>query len=127
MKDLCERLRIPNRYRDLAVIVARHHLDCHRIQEMRPDTILNKLEVMDAFRRPDRFMQFLVACEADARGRKGLEGRDYPQAGYFHTMLNAAMSVDTAGAAGPDRSGEQIAAEIRRLRLAAIEQKINRT
>ena len=124
VKDLCDRFRIPNRYRDLAVIVTRHHLDCHRVQELRPDTLLSKLEAMDAFRRPDRFMQFLVACEADARGRKGLEDRDYPQAGYFHTMLNAAMSVDTAGAAA-GRSGEQIAAEIRRLRLKAIKQKLN--
>ena len=124
VKGLCERLRIPHRHRDLAVIVARHHLDCHRVQEMRPDTILKKLEAMDAFRRPDRFMQFLVACEADARGRKGLENRDYPQAVYFHSMLNAAMSVATGDVARPDRSGEQIAAEIRRLRLASIKQKL---
>lgn len=121
VKSMCERLRIPNRYRDLAVIVARHHLDCHRVKEMRPDTILNKLEAMDAFRRPDRFMQFLVTCEADARGRKGLEKRDYPQAGYFQSMLDAAKQIDTEAITGRDISGKEIADEIRMLRCKAIE------
>ncbi|MEX2525241.1 MAG: multifunctional CCA addition/repair protein, partial [Gammaproteobacteria bacterium] len=83
IEKLCQRYRIPNRYRELAVIVSRYHLDCHRITEMRADTILKKLEGMDAFRRPDRFDDFLIACEADARGRKGFEDRDYPQPAFF--------------------------------------------
>ena len=126
VKALCKRFRIPNRYRDLAVIVARHHLDCHRIREMRPATILKKLEAMDAFRRPDRFMQFLVACEADARGRKGLENRDYLQAGYFQSMLDAAVRIEMENIAGRDISGEDIAAEIRSLRKKAIEDMMDK-
>ncbi len=92
---LCKRYRIPNKYRELAMNVSRYHLDCHRIQEMRPETILKKLEQLDAFRRPERFTQFLIACEADARGRAGFEDRDYPQAEYFRNSLNAANKVDS--------------------------------
>ena len=85
---LCDRYRIPKKFRELAVIVTRHHLDCHRIGEMRPATVIDKLETLDAFRRPDRFEQFLLACEADARGRKGLEHNAYPQSDRFRTLLS---------------------------------------
>ena len=90
IEKLCERFRVPRRYRDLARIVARYHLDCHRAMEMRADTIVRKLEEMDAFRKPERFSQFLIACEADIRGRKGFEERDYPQGRYMNEALQLA-------------------------------------
>lgn len=92
---LCKRYRIPNKYRELAINVSRFHLDCHRIQEMKPETVLKKLEQLDAFRRPERFEQFLTACEADARGRAGFEDREYPQAEYFQSALKAANEVNS--------------------------------
>ena len=92
--ELCKRYRVPNKYRELAMNVSRFHLDCHRIREMKPETVLKKLEQLDAFRRPERFTQFLIACEADARGRAGFEDRDYPQAEYFMNALDAANKVD---------------------------------
>ena len=64
------------------MLVSRYHLDAHRVAELRDSTLLELLERLDAFRRPARFEQFVLACEADARGRKGLENRDYPQADY---------------------------------------------
>ena len=126
---LADRYRIPVRYRDLAIIVARHHLDCHRIMEMRPHTILKKLEAMDAFRRPDRFEQFLIACEADIRGRKGMEDCDYPQAQYLRNALAAASDIDTGAIQNRDLSGEDIAEAIRKLRVDAIKKTMisNRT
>jgi tRNA nucleotidyltransferase (CCA-adding enzyme) len=121
---LCDRYRIPGRYRDLAVIVARHHLDCHRIKEMRADTILRKLEAMDAFRRPERFEQFLLACEADIRGRKGFENRPYPQAQYLQAAMAAANNIDTGIIQKESLSGKKIAEAIRKLRTRAIEDAI---
>ncbi|MFT5133236.1 MAG: tRNA nucleotidyltransferase (CCA-adding enzyme) [Gammaproteobacteria bacterium] len=122
IEKMCDRYRIPKSYRGLAVIVARHHLDCHRIAEMRPDTILRKLEAMDAFRRPDRFEQFLIACEADIRGRKGFEDRDYPQAAYLKSALEAASAIDTSSVQKEAMSGPEIAQVIGKLRVAAIEE-----
>lgn len=109
---------MPNRFRDLAVIVARHHLDCHRIMEMRAATVLKKLESLDAFRRPARFAEFLLACEADARGRTGRETSAYPQSAAFARAMAAAQVITAAGLEA--LSGEQIAAEIRKRRVAAI-------
>jgi len=120
INQLCDRFRAPNRFRELAIIVARHHLDCHRIAEMRPGTILNKLEATDGFRRPERFEQFLLACEADARGRTGYENRDYPQAELWRIALEAAREADFTDLDLPRLGGEAAAGAIRKRRVEEI-------
>ena len=77
------RLRVPNHLRELAVITARYHTHVHRAFELRAATVLQTLESCDALRRPERFADFLLACEADVRGRTGLEDRSYPQREYL--------------------------------------------
>ena len=119
---LCDRLRIPNRYRELATVVSRYHLNCHRIDELSPKVVVGKLEGLDAFRRPERFDKFLLACEADARGRKGKERQDYPQAGIFRKYREACLSVDTKSLDIKDLKGAQIAERIRLQRIRAVQQ-----
>ena len=119
---LCDRLRIPNRYRELATVVSRYHLNCHRIDELSPKVVVGKLEGLDAFRRPERFDKFLLACEADARGRKGKERQDYPQAGMFRKYREACLSVDTKSLDIKDLKGAQIAERIRLQRIRAVKQ-----
>jgi tRNA nucleotidyltransferase (CCA-adding enzyme) len=125
INQLCDRCRAPNRFRELAIIVARHHLDCQRIAELRPDTILRKLEATDGLRRPDRFEQFLLACEADARGRTGFEKRDYPQAALWRIALEAAREADFTDLDLPRLSGEAAAAAIRKRRVEEIRDAMN--
>lgn len=125
VEKICQRYKIPNAYRDLAVMSARYHLACHRIMEMKPDTILNKLEALDAFRRPDRFEQFLLACEADARGRAGHEDRDYPQVEYFRRACSLASRIDTGMLTEQGLEGEAMAKAIRQQRLSALEELRN--
>ena len=119
---LCDRLRIPNAYRELAGLVSRYHLHAHRVEELRDSTLLRLLENLDAFRRPARFEQFVVACEADARGRKGLEDQPYVQAAYLRRAreLAAGVQLDESERAG--LIGEQIAAALHKRRLAALAQ-----
>jgi tRNA nucleotidyltransferase (CCA-adding enzyme) len=117
---MCARLKIPNDYRDLALITARHHGVCHRAAELRPATMLDLLENIDALRRPIRFEQFLVACEADMRGRAGFESRPYPQADRLRRAYQAASSVKLDPAVTQTLTGPQIAERIRRARIAAI-------
>lgn len=122
IEALCSRLRIPNAYRELAVQVGRYHLLSHKAAELRPATLLDLLEHLDAFRRPERFEQFVLACEADARGRKGLEDREYPQADLLRRAYRAAAGVrlDEQARAGLD--GLQIAARLRQERIEQLEQ-----
>jgi tRNA nucleotidyltransferase (CCA-adding enzyme) len=120
IEALCSRLRIPSAYRELAMLVGRYHLVCHKIQEVRETTLLDLLESLDAFRRPARFTQFVTACEADARGRKGLEDRDYPQAAYLREARDLAAGVSLNEADRQGLEGPQIAALLRRERLGAL-------
>ncbi len=93
VEQICQRLRAPRRHTDLARAACLYHTLCHRALELRGKTVLKLLIATDALRRPDRFEAFLLACEADARGRLGLEQRDYPQANYLRQALAAAQAV----------------------------------
>jgi tRNA nucleotidyltransferase (CCA-adding enzyme) len=93
IEALSERLRLPSEYRELGLIVARYHGNVHRAFELRPNTILQILEKTDAFRRPERFAQALLACEADSRGRLGLEATPYPQREYLQAARDAAAAI----------------------------------
>ena len=119
IRDVAARLPVPRACRDLALLVAEFHTHVHRALELRPKTIVKVLEKTDAFRRPDRFEQFLVTCEADARGRAGLENRRYEQAGYFRGAFAAASTVD-AGAIAKEVDDKKIPVAIRRARKKAI-------
>ena len=110
---------MPNECRDLALITARYHGDVHRALQLRPVTILTMLEAADAIRRPERFAQFLQACECDARGRTGFGNCAYPAADHLRTALAAAQSVD-AGAIARSGAAIDVGERIRAARLRAI-------
>lgn len=120
VEALCQRLRAPNEHRELALITARYHGDCHRALELRPDTVLRMLDALDAFRRPQRFEQFLLACTADCRGRPGFEEDDYPQAQWLRHARAAAAEIGGAELADSGYSGKQLGEELARRRTARI-------
>jgi tRNA nucleotidyltransferase (CCA-adding enzyme) len=122
VEQVCKRLRAPRRYSELARTTCQYHTHCHRALELRGKTVLKLLNATDALRRPDRFEAFLLACEADARGRLGLEDRDYPQANYLRQALAAIQEVGAkqfqdAGLTGK-AMGEALSAE----RIRVLEQ-----
>ena len=106
IEGLADRLRLPGDYRELALIVARYHGIVHRAFELKPGTLLEFMEGVDAFRRPERFSQSLLACEADARGRTGMEMNPYPQRAFVSAARDVAAAVkptaeDIAAYKGP--------------------------
>lgn len=119
---LCTRLPVPNRCRDLAVQVARHHGTVHRAAEVKPQTLLKLITEIGGLRQPDRLEDFLLACEADARGRKGRETSPYPQADRFRVAARAARSVDaTELQARTGLEGAALGRALHDARLEAIE------
>lgn len=122
VKQLCERVAAPRDYKELALMVAQWHTHCHRAMELKPATILKVLQGNDAFRRPERFQQFLVCCEADARGRTGFENRNYPQADFFRRALTASQQLDLAPLRAQGITGQAFGEAITRLRLDQITQ-----
>ena len=119
IREMADRYPLPKSCRDLGIIVAEYHTHCHRALELRDTTILKVLEKTDAFRRPERFEQFLLACEADARGRTGLEDCDYPQADFLRAAFAAANDID-AGAIAKQVEAAEIRAAVRDARQHAI-------
>jgi tRNA nucleotidyltransferase/poly(A) polymerase len=99
VRAVSERMRVPADCRDLAIAVAREHGIVHRALELRPGTVVELLERVDAFRRPERFDEFLQACECDFRGRPGYETRPFPAADHFKQALRAAKGVDAGAVA----------------------------
>lgn len=120
VKEVCKRLRVPNDTRDLAVIVTRYHLHYHRAAEMRDDTFLKTLEKLDAFRRPERFEQFLLACEADSRGRTGFEDKNFLQPAIFRAAFKAAAEITAKPFVDHGLKGPEIAEAIRAARIDVI-------
>jgi len=120
IEGLANRLRLPNDYRELAVIVARYHGMVHRAFELRPKTLLEFMERTDAFRRSERFAQALLACEADARGRAGLEAKPYPQRDYVLAARDAAAAVKPSADDIASHPGMKIAQIIHERRIRAI-------
>jgi tRNA nucleotidyltransferase (CCA-adding enzyme) len=120
IETLAARLKLPADYRDLALIVARYHGNVHRAFELRPKTLLEFMERADAFRRADRFAQALLACEADARGRTGLETNPYPQRQYVLAARGAAAAIKPSAEDIAAHPGARIATLIHERRVRAI-------
>jgi tRNA nucleotidyltransferase (CCA-adding enzyme) len=120
VEQLCERLRAPGAYRDLALRVCALHLRSHRAGEMKPGRLLALLEEADLLRRPEQFEPFVRACEADYRGRKGFEERPYPQARLLRAVLDAALQVRAVNLDIQGLEGPEIGEKLRRARIAAI-------
>jgi len=120
VEGLSERLRVPTDYRELAILAARWHGLAHRALELRPRTVLELLEACDAFRRPERFRELLIACEADYRGRGGFRERPYPQGDVLRDAQAKATAVALNDADRAGLTGEKIGELLRRRRLGAL-------
>ncbi len=118
--EMCQRLRIPNNYRDLAERVARFHLHYHRALELKPATVVKTLEELDAYRRPERFEKFLLAAEADARGRPGYETREFKQGDYLRRAFQASLKVDVAALRALGYEHAKLANKIREERIHLV-------
>ena len=121
VQRLCKRLAVPNQHRDLALLVCEYHSHCHRALELRGKTLMKLLNAADALRRPERFEEFLLACEADARGRLGLESREYPQADYLRTALHIAQQVNAAQFAEAGIKGRDLGIAINNERIRQLQ------
>lgn len=120
LEGFCERLRVPKIFRSLCTQVMEYHTHCHRALELRADTLVDMLQAIGAFKADNRLEEFVLACEADARGRTGFEDRNYPQAEYVRKAVAAAAMADTSSILQGDLKGAQIGDAIRKLRIAAV-------
>jgi tRNA nucleotidyltransferase (CCA-adding enzyme) len=117
---VCERLRVPGAFRDLAIKVCELHLRCHRLLEARPSTVMELIEKADLMRRPEQAGDFILSCQADYQGRKGLEDRPYPQGERLRNALKAALAIRAKDISTEGLDGIQIGEKLRNARIEAI-------
>ncbi|AMX01513.1 multifunctional CCA addition/repair protein [Microbulbifer thermotolerans] len=120
VREVCRRWRAPKELTALATGVCEYHLHCHKAFELRPQTLMKLLRALDALRRPERFEQFLLACESDARGRKGLQDRPYPQVDYLRAVREAACGVSPKELMEQGYEGAALGKALDRARVRAI-------
>ncbi|MFN2337732.1 MAG: multifunctional CCA addition/repair protein [Gammaproteobacteria bacterium] len=113
LEALCARARIPNEYRDLAVLVARHGTDLDACLEQSPDAIMALLEACDALRRPERFARALRVCRVAHKDA-------WPQEDYLLRCLTAAAAVNAAGLVARGLKGPEVGQALQGLRVEAI-------
>ncbi|EGR2837787.1 multifunctional CCA addition/repair protein [Vibrio cholerae] len=121
IESLCERIRVPNEFRDLALAVCAQHSNIHRADELKPATKLKVLGLLDVWRKPERLEQVLLCCEADHHGRLGLESEPYPQREIFLRAYQAALGVAVQAVIADGFQGKQIKEELDKRRVSAIE------
>jgi len=129
LKGVCERLRVPVECRELADVVAREHGNVHRSEELNAAAVVRLLERCDAFRKPQRFAEILLACECDARGRLGMQDKAYTQRRRLLTCLEAAQSVATnlvaEEAQAKGLSGPKVGEMIQSARVRAVQKSLD--
>ncbi len=120
IKTLCERIKAPNEYRELALLVSEYHTHCHKAFELKPSTIVKLFDSLDVWRKPERFELFLLACTADLRGRTGFESHDYPQANYLAQCYQVANKVAVQDIVARGVKGAAIREQLSKERIDAV-------
>lgn len=120
VEQLCARLRVPNEIRDLARLVAEFHDLIHTFPVLQPKTVIKLFDAIDAWRKPLRVEQIALTSEADARGRTGFEGSDYPQGRMLRAAWTAAQSVTNREVIEAGFSGPAIREELTKRRIKAV-------
>lgn len=125
IKKLCDRVRVPNEFRDLALLVCDQHSNIHRAGELKPTTFLKVLNKFDVWRKPERLNDILLCCQADHAGRKGLETQPYPQKARFEAAYQAALQVEVKAIIADGFQGKDIREEQEKRRATAIENALS--
>ena len=118
--DVCDRFKVPNDVRQLALAVTEYHLMCHKAQQLKPETIVNLLKGIGALKSRDKLEDFILCCEADARGRTGFEDRDYPSSNYLRDALSCISAISVADLVEAGLDGAEIGRQLHLRRTARM-------
>lgn len=120
VEKMCERLRVPNNFKSLALHVTQYHTHCHKVRELHATTLVDLLQTLGAFKKDNHIQEFVLACTADARGRLGFENCVYEAGDFFKKAAQIAAETNTSAALNKGLTGKHVGEEIRRLRIHAL-------
>lgn len=122
IRSWCNKYRVPNNFKDLAIKVSRWHLHAHKVKELRPETLIKLFQGLDAFRNPVMLQDYLIACKADATGRAGKQDTLYPNAEFLQQAYVAACDIDVAELMAKGLEGAKLGEAILKARARSIKQ-----
>jgi tRNA nucleotidyltransferase (CCA-adding enzyme) len=126
VEAVCDRLRVPTACRELGLLVCRYHLEVHRAAQLRPSTLVRLLQRVDAWRRPERFEQFLQACQADRQGRRGRVASPVPEIDLLRRAAARTAEVDAQAFAARGLRGAAIGEAVERERVDRVRSLLGR-
>ncbi len=124
IKNICDRFKIPNMYREIALIVCAEHTNIHNANDLRAETFIKIFDRNDCWRKPDRVAALALACQADHQGRTGFENKEYPQADCLKMIFNSAQDIDMKAILAQGLKGKEIREEITKQRIQRVEMQI---
>jgi len=122
VEKACLQFKVPNKIKQLALLVCEYHLHSHKAFELKASSILKLFNALDIWRNPNQLNDFLLSCEADFRGRLGLENSPYPQAKYLSDCAHAALEVSAKKFVEQGLKGNEIKEAMSKMRLKVINQ-----
>lgn len=125
IKALAQRLKLPKHYEQMGILTSRFHTSIHKSKELSPAGLLKLFETMDAFRRPERFFDILLACKADARGRPGHENDAYSSMDYLKSMLALVRQVSVRPLIERGLMGLALAQALHQARVEVLKKEIS--
>jgi tRNA nucleotidyltransferase (CCA-adding enzyme) len=125
VKQVCQRFKIPNNFKDLASITCEFHSHIHRVFNLTAEPILSLFDKADVWRKPERFNQLLLACKADLKGRTGFEDKEYPQGQFVVKLLDTENKVAVQDVIQSGFNGPDIRAVLSRRRIEKIQECID--
>lgn len=117
---LSNRLKVPSYTKAFAKLVTEFHTHCHKMAELRAETVIKLFNQLDVWRKPERFFDYLLACESDSQGRLGFENRPYPQAELAKSYYYAATAIDVQDVIKDGFEKQAIKDELNKRRIQAV-------
>lgn len=124
IRSWCNKYRVPNNFKDLAIKVSRWHLHAHRATELRAETLVKLFQGLDAFRNPVILQDYLIACQSDSTGRKGRQDNPYPNAAFIQKAYAAACDIDVPVLMAKGLESAQLGAAILKARIDSVKQAL---
>ncbi|QXH51992.1 multifunctional CCA tRNA nucleotidyl transferase/2'3'-cyclic phosphodiesterase/2'nucleotidase/phosphatase [Pseudomonas fakonensis] len=115
IKALNQRFKAPRECQELAVLVGEFAERADQALAMAPANLLEMLQKFDVYRRPQRFEDFIAACEMAALGP------GYPQGEYLRGAAEAARAVDVKPLVEQGLTGQALGEALKGERLKALE------
>lgn len=121
IEQMCQNIACPNEFKDLAILACRFHTQCHKALNLNASELYTLFKSLDVYRKPERFEEFLLCCQADSLGRKGYENIDYPQKNFLMQALEASKTIIAKDLVTEGFQGHLLGVELDTRRIAAID------